>query len=42
MSDSKRWLITGVSGGFGRLLAEAALSRGDSVAGTLRQPGQGG
>jgi NAD(P)-dependent dehydrogenase (short-subunit alcohol dehydrogenase family) len=35
---AKHWLITGVSSGFGRLLAEAALDRGDSVAGTLRRP----
>src|SRR3546814_478596 len=34
---SRRWLITGVSGGLGRALAEAALARGDSVAGTLRE-----
>jgi NAD(P)-dependent dehydrogenase (short-subunit alcohol dehydrogenase family) len=40
MSTSRKWLITGVSGGFGRLLAEAALARGDSVAGTLRQASQ--
>jgi NAD(P)-dependent dehydrogenase (short-subunit alcohol dehydrogenase family) len=40
MGTQKNWLITGVSGGFGRLLAEAALARGDSVAGTLRQAGQ--
>src|SRR6185369_2459691 len=32
--------ITGVSSGFGRLLAEAAFARGDSVVGTLRSPGQ--
>jgi NAD(P)-dependent dehydrogenase (short-subunit alcohol dehydrogenase family) len=31
------WLITGVSGGLGREIAIAALARGDSVAGTLRQ-----
>jgi NAD(P)-dependent dehydrogenase (short-subunit alcohol dehydrogenase family) len=37
---ARRWLITGVSGGFGRLLAEAALARGDSVAGTLRRSEQ--
>lgn len=33
---AKRWLITGVSGGLGRALAEAALARGDRVAGTVR------
>jgi NAD(P)-dependent dehydrogenase (short-subunit alcohol dehydrogenase family) len=32
------WLITGVSSGLGRALAEAALARGDRVAGTLRDP----
>ncbi len=37
---TQHWLITGVSGGFGRLLAEAALAQGDSVAGTLRRPEQ--
>jgi NAD(P)-dependent dehydrogenase (short-subunit alcohol dehydrogenase family) len=31
------WLITGVSGGLGRALAEAALARGDEVAGTVRK-----
>jgi NAD(P)-dependent dehydrogenase (short-subunit alcohol dehydrogenase family) len=30
------WLITGVSSGFGRALAEAVLAKGDKVAGTLR------
>ena len=34
------WLITGVSSGFGRELARAALSRGEIVAGTMRQPAQ--
>lgn len=37
---ARRWLITGVSGGFGRMLAEAALAQGDHVAGTLRKEGQ--
>lgn len=41
MSDQKRkWLITGVSSGLGRALALAALARGDTVIGTLRQAGQ--
>lgn len=31
------WLITGVSGGLGRALAEAALARGDRAAGTVRK-----
>jgi NAD(P)-dependent dehydrogenase (short-subunit alcohol dehydrogenase family) len=34
---SRRWLITGVSGGLGRALAVEALARGDRVAGTLRR-----
>ncbi|MET8170230.1 SDR family NAD(P)-dependent oxidoreductase [Streptomyces sp. NPDC005329] len=33
---SKIWFITGSSRGFGRLFAEAALSRGDKVAATAR------
>lgn len=32
------WLITGVSGGLGKALAQAALARGDAVVGTLRKP----
>jgi NAD(P)-dependent dehydrogenase (short-subunit alcohol dehydrogenase family) len=40
MSAPRTWLITGVSSGFGRALAQAALARGDRVAGTLRQAGQ--
>jgi NAD(P)-dependent dehydrogenase (short-subunit alcohol dehydrogenase family) len=32
------WLITGASSGFGRSIAETALSRGDSVAATSRRP----
>jgi NAD(P)-dependent dehydrogenase (short-subunit alcohol dehydrogenase family) len=31
------WLITGVSSGFGRALAEAVLAKGDRVAGTVRK-----
>jgi NAD(P)-dependent dehydrogenase (short-subunit alcohol dehydrogenase family) len=33
------WFITGTSSGFGRLLTEQLLARGDRVAATLRQPG---
>ncbi|MEC4591960.1 MULTISPECIES: oxidoreductase [Nitrospirillum] len=32
----RNWLITGVSSGFGRALAQAALARGDRVWGTVR------
>lgn len=31
------WLITGISGGFGRAIASAALARGDTVVGTTRR-----
>jgi len=34
------WLITGVSSGFGLELARVALSRGDTVVGTVRQRAQ--
>ncbi len=34
----KVWLITGCSSGFGRILAEKALARGDQVAVTARDP----
>jgi NAD(P)-dependent dehydrogenase (short-subunit alcohol dehydrogenase family) len=34
--ESKTWLITGASRGFGRVWTEAALARGDSVAATAR------
>jgi NAD(P)-dependent dehydrogenase (short-subunit alcohol dehydrogenase family) len=38
---SKRtWLITGVSSGFGRHLTEQLLQCGDTVAGTVRDPGK--
>ena len=36
----RHWLITGVSSGFGRELAQLALARGDTVVGTLRQAAQ--
>jgi NAD(P)-dependent dehydrogenase (short-subunit alcohol dehydrogenase family) len=36
----KTWLITGVSSGFGRALAKAALEHGDRVIGTLRSEAQ--
>jgi len=32
----RNWLITGVSSGFGRIMAEQLLARGDCVAGTVR------
>ena len=35
---TKTWLITGCSTGFGRLLAQAALERGDQVVATARDP----
>ncbi len=36
----KTWLITGVSTGFGRAIADAALAAGDRVVGTLRSEQQ--
>ncbi|MGA8706723.1 MAG: oxidoreductase [Steroidobacteraceae bacterium] len=36
MKKSSHWFITGVSSGFGRALAAAALNRGDRVTGTVR------
>ncbi|MDX3899315.1 MAG: SDR family NAD(P)-dependent oxidoreductase [Sphingobium sp.] len=36
MSAKKTWLITGVSRGLGRTLAETVLARGDAVIGTTR------
>jgi len=40
MAAPRRWLITGVSSGLGRAIAEAALAAGDHVAGTLRKRDQ--
>lgn len=37
MDSAKTWFVTGVSSGFGRALARAALDRGDTVVGTLRR-----
>ncbi|RZL03395.1 MAG: short-chain dehydrogenase/reductase, partial [Hymenobacter sp.] len=34
----KTWFITGTSAGFGRLLTEKILARGERVAATLRKP----
>ena len=36
MTDSRTWLITGATSGFGRTIAQAALDRGDSVVATSR------
>ena len=36
-SGARTWLITGVSSGFGRAIADAALARGEIVYGTVRR-----
>ena len=36
---SKTWFITGTSSGFGRIMTEKLLARGDRVVGTLRKQG---
>jgi NADP-dependent 3-hydroxy acid dehydrogenase YdfG len=38
--DKKIWLITGISSGLGKALAQAVMANGDFVIGTLRQPAQ--
>jgi len=35
---AKTWLITGCSSGFGKVLAEAVLARGDKLVATARNP----
>ncbi|MFM2386425.1 MAG: hypothetical protein RL660_1182 [Bacteroidota bacterium] len=37
---SRKWLITGISSGLGKALAEAAMQNGDFVIGTFRQQAQ--
>jgi NAD(P)-dependent dehydrogenase (short-subunit alcohol dehydrogenase family) len=37
MSDSRVWMVTGASSGFGREIASAALARGDRVVATARR-----
>jgi NAD(P)-dependent dehydrogenase (short-subunit alcohol dehydrogenase family) len=37
MTDSRTWLITGATSGFGRTITEAALQRGDAVVATSRR-----
>jgi NADP-dependent 3-hydroxy acid dehydrogenase YdfG len=38
MSEKKVWFITGTSSGFGRILAEAVLAKGERVVATARKP----
>jgi len=37
MTQQRTWFITGVNSGFGRLMTELLLARGDRVAGTVRK-----
>ena len=39
-SNQKTWLITGISSGLGKALAEAVIAKGDFVIGTFRQASQ--
>ena len=39
IDESRVWLITGASSGFGHAIAEAALAVGDTVVGAARRPG---
>jgi NAD(P)-dependent dehydrogenase (short-subunit alcohol dehydrogenase family) len=41
MKRSTHWFITGISSGFGRAVADAALARGDRVTGTVRTAAAG-
>ena len=38
--SQRTWLITGVSSGFGRHLADQLLKHGDRVVGTVRNAGK--
>lgn len=40
MAAARKWFITGVGSGLGRAIADAALARGDQVAGSVRQAAQ--
>lgn len=40
MARPRRWFITGVSTGFGRVMARELVARGDQVVGTVRNPAQ--
>lgn len=38
--NQKIWIITGISSGLGKALAEAVIAKGDYVVGTMRNPSQ--